>query len=184
MARTYRKNFPTTWTEQACLNAHLTRESQKAVEALTEETRNDYCVILQAAEQHSAGYYLGPIPIMVRLDRDGKWRSPYIEPLFAGNGNNNTLCGVITDTWRVPSYNSVTDIGDPAVEWVSNSSWTQEWGGLSKIELPSYFSPTRHLTYDGDEECVTRIAWLTFFWGTVVGMPAISGYHIVETVDD
>jgi len=184
MTRTYRKNFPTTWAESACLNAHLTRESQKAVEALTEETRNDYCVILQVSEQYAAGYYLGPIPIMLRRDRDGRWRTPYIEPLFSGNGSATTLCGVITDTWRTPSYNAVTDEGDPAKEWVSNSSWTQEWGGLAEIALPWDFNPVPHLTYDGEEECVTRIAWLTFFWYSPVGNPAIAGYRIVESVDN
>ena len=184
MTRTYRKNFPTTWAEEACLNAHLTREAQKAAESLTEETRNDYCVILQSPEQYSAGYYLGPIPITIRQDRDGRWRTPEISPLIAGNGAANALIVVITDTWRAPNYNALTDVGDPAKEWTSVSSWTQTWGDLSAILLPDSFNPTTHLTYDGDEECVTRIAWLTFYWYSPTGTPSITGYRIVETVDD
>ena len=185
MARIYRKNIPTTLLEGAPLNAHLTTEMQKASEALFEETRNDYCVVLQSYQQEVAGWYLAACPVMLRCDRDGRWRSPEVQVLIAGNGTAETLCAVLTDSWREPDYDAITEEGDPGVDWTTGTSSTLAWTDLKEIVIPpSAFAPPAHHTTDGDEENTTRIAWLSFFWAGSPASPLFGGYRVVETVDD
>jgi hypothetical protein len=149
-------------------------------EAVFEEARCDYCVIEQAAIDVSTGFYAGPYVVPMRRDRDGRWRTPKIEPLCSGGAAKNTLTAYLTPRWYEPG-----DF-DMSATWSVASGSTPDWQTATVITVDRAFSPNRRLFPEGDESGYFRFAWITFAFTNSGGSPAPkwSGVRIYETVDN
>lgn len=180
MARQYRQNIPTPWAEEHPLASHLTVHAQRAAEAVYEETRNDYCVVLTDPKSAvSADTAVGGlIPVLMRRDRrDGLYRSQRITPLVQTLGQVETLVFAMVDT----TGRALTAC--PSVRW-EDINVAYEWLDPQTVEMPVDWLPADYRSSDGDERQHTFIALGVFYWEAPVYLPYIAAYRVEELVED
>lgn len=192
MARIYKTRCPATYLYLGSLDAWTARERiQKNTEAVYEEARDDGRVIFPAyREIASITTPAGPWPIRLRMDRNGLWRTQYIDILFAPGGlNAKPVWAVITDTYRRPT--SDTLLGgpggsDPYAEWSPATTSTPAWLGAQAVTFPRDWAPSIVERGDGVERGRMRLAWLSvwIFDAPVGNNPRLAGFRHYEHVED
>lgn len=168
MARTYYIDGPVTAIDGDPLDAWTARvRIQTNAEAIYEEARDDGRIVMSAYQEMPNTYTCwGPVPIRLRRDRNGLWRTQYVDLLFAAGGFDDLrVRAVITDTYRAPYYDGfpvliVGDI-DPYAEWTVATGSVPDWLGATAITLPRNWNPSIVERGDADDRGTMRIAWLT-----------------------
>lgn len=183
MARTYYVRGPVTAPEGEPLDAHTARTLiQRNLEAIYEETRQDYVCLLPVSEQIAAGWYQGPAPILMRIDRDGQWRDVTVSALCCGGTNQRTLRIYITAGNIEPD-----DARDPFVDVTVAAGVINLWQTGGTISPPRGWLPWPMTLYpDGDEDGFVAVGWLVFMWDSFAGLnpPQFAGFRATEVVDD
>jgi len=167
---------PTTLPEERSLDAHTCKVlGQGNADAVYQHALQNYCLILPAAVPDAAGWYGGPYPIPMRLNRDGEWRTPLISPLAGGTGASRTLRGYLTRTWREPD-GDVDDYQD----WEMANTVDVKWNTAAEITVAMGWQPTTRRFPSGDEVGEVRIAYLVFTWEPAASNASFAGFHLAE----
>jgi len=179
MARIYRINLPLLSNEQEPLEAHLPRASPYAAEAVFEVGTSDIDTIFPAAEW-AGNLWVGPYPIELRPDRNGRWRGIYVSPLAKGGDGGaypSTLRAYLTAGYWPPDVDL-----DPYVEWVLYGN-VMKWQAAKTFALLRAFGGWDRQLSDGSESVTVTMGWLSFYWTSSVYTPALSGFRIYEEID-
>ncbi len=192
MGRNYWINGPSTEADGDSFDACTARIRMVGnAEAVYEEARIDQCVILQAPENADSLYepIMGPVPIVIRYDRGGGWRTQYVNLLCCGGTGTPTLRLVLTDVYRWPYGDPVTGIGtiDPYVNFTPGSGSTVAWQTAQEITIPDRWVPGFH-----DEGSATTgetgrtfHAWCSVWIATTPAATygKVAGFRIYESVE-
>lgn len=193
MARIFKVRAPATHLYLEPLDAWTARRRvQRNTEAVYEEARDDGRVILQAYYQMDVrAAPWGPVPIRMRMDRNGLWRTQMIDILYApGSLDGKPVWAVLTDTYRHPTWSGpgdpLPDGTDPYAEWSPAATTTPAWLGAQAITPPREWAPQIIDRGSEDERGRMRIAWLTVWYFDVPAgdKPRIAGYRHYELVED
>lgn len=181
MARIYLVRGPSSIVEGEPLDAHLCRTLiQRNLEAIFEEARQDYCSILPMSEQVTSDWLHGPVPVLMRLDRDGQWRSQKIQALCCGGSDARTLRVYLTEGNRTPD-----SAMDPYEDITVASGTTNIWQTAVEISVPRGWWPWPLTRYpSGDEDGFVCIGWIVFQWQSYIGLypPQFAGFRLIEQV--
>lgn len=182
MPRTYYTSGDLTWAEGSPLDAHTARVlMQGNAEAIYEEARYDYCEVLPTSEQASAGWYHGPVPVVLRRDRDGLWRTLRVTLLAAGGSDGHNLRIWLTEGWWQPQ--ATRDLYD---DCPVPASATCDWQTPKDLTPPRGWRPSvSRLESADDEQAEVAVGWLFFEWVTSGGVspPLFAGYRLEEVID-
>ncbi len=170
-------DLPTAWPDARSLDAHRTKiGGQNNADAVYENAVANCGVTLRAKQANSAGWYGGPYPIPMRLNRDGFWRSPTIAPLIAATAANRTINGFIIPWWYQPD-----DDIDAVKTWeVPGSTATLAWMTPAILTLGFGFNPQPRMLASGDDPGMVRTAWLVWEWQTGSSSAWFGGFHLAE----
>ena len=193
MARTYLVDSPATFIDGEPLDAWTARQRvQIPPEAIYEEARDDGRVVMAAYYEYTdTTKPWGPMPIRMRRDRSGLWRTQYIDILYApGSYDKLETWAVITDTWRWPVGDAMHEHPsgrDPYCYWTPDTTVTPDWLGAQAITIPRDWSPSIVERGAEADRGTMRIAWLTVWIMDDPGAPTaprICGYRHYESVSD
>jgi hypothetical protein len=172
-------DLPTTFPEERSLDAHMCRiGGQNNADAVYEQALANYDVILHTKQANSSGWYGGPYPIPMRLDRDGFWRSPSVSPLIASTAANKTINAMVIPWWYEPSLTL-----DIEQNWTADGTATLKWQTPATITITRGFNPEPRLLATGSDPGLVRFAWLIWKWGTSTSSSSwFGGFHLAEQV--
>lgn len=193
MARNYQVLCPTTEADGDSFDAWTARTRMRNnVEAAFEEARIDQCIVLPDYESASSLFtpVMGPLPIVMRYDRAGRWRTPYFSLLCCGGTATPTLRLVLTDTYRRPRTTAAPiflgAIGtiEPYLDFEPGSGTTASWQTAQAMTLPGWWSPQAHDESSGDETGRTYLAWASAWITTTptVTYARVAGLRWYESI--
>lgn len=180
MTRSYWYDAPSSWAEGYSLDAALCRDSIIGnAESVLDESGWDHCVVLPEVETCGEGWYLGPMPLLLRFDRDGLCRGLGVNVLASGGSDLSTLRAYLTPVYRAPVTTDILATWDVADD--AETSWQTE----ATLTLPRHAVPDqrRHReSATSDRWTRSRIVYLTFQWESAEFSPLFSGYSVRELV--